>query len=186
MAAAAPEIRTLNTLAFPKGKHPRCELTGGPATVMLETPHITLYYATREHAEQAWQGIMHKIAPLLAPLRAGVAVIGSEEDRAKREYTLNASKRALVDLCQEEASQFLATGRHELALPGAIQAIAFLKELHGGDGAVELVSPYLLLAEATLGLGRFAQVPLCGRLPATAASAAAVWVHLYVLPISWL
>ena len=45
-----------------------------PATVQCETPHITLYYATREHADQAWQGIMNKIAPLLAPLRANVVL----------------------------------------------------------------------------------------------------------------
>ena len=65
-------ITALNKLAFPKGKHPKCELTGVPASVQCETPHITLYYATREHAEQAWHGIMHKIPPLLGPLRASV------------------------------------------------------------------------------------------------------------------
>ena len=183
------EITPLNTLAFPKGKHPKCELTNVPATVQCETPHITLYYATREHAEQAWHGIMHKIAPLLGPLRASVvrptrpdlpptisfcpilyaftiwlsllpvvcqAVVGSEEDRAKREYTLNMSKRALVDLCQQEAAKFLVAQRHELAIPGAVQAISFLKDLHG-DGSMELVPPYLQLAEANLGLGRFQQ-----------------------------
>ena len=153
-----------------------------------ETPHITLYYATREHAEQAWHGIMHKIAPLLGPLRASVvrptrpdlpptisfcpilyaftiwlsllpvvcqAVVGSEEDRAKREYTLNMSKRALVDLCQQEAAKFLVAQRHELAIPGAVQAISFLKDLHG-DGSMELV-PLTCSWEANLGLGRFQQ-----------------------------
>jgi tetratricopeptide (TPR) repeat protein len=150
------EIRALNTLAFPKGKHPKCELTNVAATVQCETPYITLYYATREHAEQAWHGIMNKIVPLIGPLRENAGIIGSEEDRAKREYTLNMSKRALVELCEQEASKFLASGRHELAIPGAIQALSFLKELHG-DGAMEMVSSYLLLAEANLGLGRFQQ-----------------------------
>ena len=84
------------------------------------------------------------------------AVVGSEEDRAKREYTLNMSKRALVDLCQQEAAKFLVAQRHELAIPGAVQAISFLKDLHG-DGSMELVPPYLQLAEANLGLGRFSQ-----------------------------
>jgi len=153
---AEVEIRALNTLAFPKGKHPRCDLTGVPATVQLETPQVTLYYATREHAEQAWHGIINKIAPLLGPLRSQAGMIGSEEDRAKREYTLNMSKRALVDLCSQEAAQFLADGRYALAIPGAIQAITFLKDLFG-EGAGELIPPYLLLAEANLGLGRFQQ-----------------------------
>ena len=83
------EIRALNTLAFPKGKHPRCELTGVPATVELEAPTITLFYATREHAEQAWDGIVNKISPLLGSLRANAGIVGSEEDSAKREYTLS-------------------------------------------------------------------------------------------------
>jgi len=66
------------------------------------------------------------------------------------------SKRTLVDLCQQEAAKFLASGRHELAIPGATQAITFLRDLTGDD-AMELVPPYLLLAEANLGLGRFQQ-----------------------------
>eukprot|EP00619_Florenciella_sp_RCC1007_P009524 CAMPEP_0205914628 /NCGR_PEP_ID=MMETSP1325-20131115/7343_1 /ASSEMBLY_ACC=CAM_ASM_000708 /TAXON_ID=236786 /ORGANISM="Florenciella sp., Strain RCC1007" /LENGTH=74 /DNA_ID=CAMNT_0053281695 /DNA_START=111 /DNA_END=332 /DNA_ORIENTATION=+ len=74
---------------------------------------------------------MNKIAPLLGPLRASAVVVGSEEDRAKRDYTLNMSKRALIDLCQQEASKFLVAGRYELAIPGAIQAISFLKDIHG-------------------------------------------------------
>ena len=88
------KIEPLNTLAFPKGAAPSCELTGLPASVQCITTHITLYYATREHAEQAWHGIMHKISPLLAPLRAPSVVVGSEEDRAKRDYTLQMSNRA--------------------------------------------------------------------------------------------
>ena len=46
------KIEPLNTLAFPKGAAPSCELTGLPASVQCITTHITLYYATREHAEQ--------------------------------------------------------------------------------------------------------------------------------------
>lgn len=49
-------ITPLNRLAFPKGKIPKCELSGHLATVACVTPHITLYYATEEQAEQAWHG----------------------------------------------------------------------------------------------------------------------------------
>lgn len=49
-------ITRLNRLAFPKGKIPKCELSGQPATVACITPSITLYYATEEQAEQAWHG----------------------------------------------------------------------------------------------------------------------------------
>ena len=120
------------------------------------SPDIELFYATREHAEQAWHGIMHKIAPILGPLKSGVMVVGSQEDRAKREYTVNMSKRALIDLCQQEASKMLVNGQYSLAIPGSIQALSFLKDIFG-DGSVESVPPYLLLAEANLGLEKFQQ-----------------------------
>lgn len=146
-------LQRLNTLAFPKGQLPRCEMTGLPARVQCVTPQITLYYATKEFAEQAWHGIMHKIAPLLAPLRAPSLVVGTEEDRAKREYTMELSKKALVDVCSREAAKFLSSGHYELAVPGALQALGFLKDIYG-DEAVETISPYLQLAEAYLGLGK--------------------------------
>eukprot|EP00903_Cladosiphon_okamuranus_P017563 g16177.t1 len=95
---------------------------------------------------------MHKISPLVGPLRATPPIIGSEEERARREYTVQMSKRGLIDLCQQEASKFLVQGRYDLAVPGAIQALAFSKEIFG-DGSIEMVPPYLLLSEANLGLG---------------------------------
>lgn len=64
---------------------------------------------------------MHKISPLIGPLRATPQIIGSEEERARREYTVQMSKRALIDLCQQEASKLLVQGRYDLAVPGAIQ-----------------------------------------------------------------
>lgn len=49
-------IEPLNRLAFPKGNIPKCEISGQAASVACITPHITLYYATEEQAEQAWHG----------------------------------------------------------------------------------------------------------------------------------
>ena len=143
-------------MAYPKGKAPVCEMTGLPAKVKCETEHITLFYNNRETAEESWHGIMCKIAPLLGPLRSPPNVIGSEEDRKKREYTMDLSKKALVDLCGQEADKFLVAGRFELALPGAQQEMKFLRELYG-EGAVELVAAYLRMAEANVGLARYQQ-----------------------------
>ena len=174
-------IEPLNVLSFPKGKAPKCELTGYPATCKLQSPEITLVSVegwgccvvraivcvsanplphpvlrNSLHAEQAWHGIINKIAGLLGPLRSNAVIVGSEEDRAKREYTVNMSKRALIDLCQQEASKMLVNQQYSLAIPGAIQALAFLKDIYG-DGSIESVPPYLLLAEANLGLSKFQQ-----------------------------
>jgi len=149
-------ITPLNTLAFSKGSAPVCELTGLPAQVQLTCDSLELFYATREHAEQSWHGIMHKISPLLGPLRSASLLVGSSSDRAKRQYTINMSKRALIDLCQQEASKMLVSGQYSLAIPGAIQSLKFLKEIFG-EGSVESVPPYLLLAEANLGLEKYQQ-----------------------------
>lgn len=72
---------------------------------------------------------MHKISPLIGPLRATPPIIGSEEERARREYTVQMSKRALIDLCQQEASKFLVQGRYDLAVPGAIQVLRAISHI---------------------------------------------------------
>lgn len=78
-----------------------------------------------------YAGIMHKISPLVGPLRAIPPIIGSEEERARREYTVQMSKRALIDLCQQEASKFLVQGRYDLAVPGAIQVRVSRRSIPG-------------------------------------------------------
>ena len=105
-------IEKLNVLSFPKGKECVCELTGTNARIAMVTPYITLYFATKDDAELSWTGIMHKICSLLGPLRQPPAVIGSEEERARRQYTLQMSKRALIDLTKTEAAKFLAAGQY--------------------------------------------------------------------------
>jgi len=50
----------------------------------------------------------------------------------------------------------LVSSQYSLAIPGAVQSLKFLREIFG-EGSVESVPPYLLLAEANLGLGKFQQ-----------------------------
>ena len=148
------ELLPVNMLAQPKDVKLVCEMTGAPATIQLITPYLTLYFATRTDAEIAWAGILHKIIPLLGPIRTAPAVIGSEEERQRRQYTLEVSKRALIDLTKNEAANLLARGQYQLSIPGAQQSMTFIKDVHG-DQSVELVPAYLLLAEANLGLRRY-------------------------------
>jgi tetratricopeptide (TPR) repeat protein len=148
------EMLPVNMLAQPKDVKLICEMTGAAATIQLITPYLTLYFATRTDAEIAWAGIFHKIIPLLGPIRSAPAVIGSEEERQRRQYTLEVSKRALIDLTKNEAANLLARGQYQLSIPGALQSMAFIKDVHG-DQSVELVPAYLLLAEANLGLRRY-------------------------------
>ena len=81
-------------------------------------------------------------------------VIGSEEERERRKYTLEVSKRALIDLCKNEAANLLAKRQYSLSIPGALMAMKMIKDVHG-DSSIEIVSAYLLLSEANLGLKRY-------------------------------
>lgn len=150
-------IEPLNALSAPKGVRYVCELTGSPASVKMVTPFMPLYYASKEDAILSWEGIMHKLLPLISQLRAKPTIIGSEEERQKREYSILMSKRALVDLTQRIAQRFLIQGEFELGIPGAMQCLTFSKEIFGSD-SVDLVPAYLLLAQCHLGMRNFRPV----------------------------
>lgn len=59
--------------------------------ILLPLIIIIQYYATREHAENAWNGIIHKIAAVLGPLRSSPDMIGSDVDRVKRTQAMEVS-----------------------------------------------------------------------------------------------
>lgn len=130
-------------------------MCGRTAFIKCEKCNVT-FYCSNEHKSIDYKGIHNKICMLLGPLRTPPAVIGSEEERARRKYTLDMSKRALIDLTKNEASTFLVKGNYQLAIPGALQALRFSMEVFG-EGNIGLVPPYLLLAEAHLGLGKYQQ-----------------------------
>lgn len=145
------EIQKLNLLAFPRNEQPKCTLTGMTAHVQLITPHCSLYYATESHAEQAWHGIIKKISHLIAPLLNSPPIIGTKDERARRSKNISLSKKTLIDFCLAESQTLLSSEKYQLAIPGAIQALKFSKDLYG-DMSVENVEPYLILAQASLGL----------------------------------
>lgn len=133
----------------------RCELTGLPAQVMLVTPYVTLFYASREHAANAWDSIMHKIVHVVGGLRNAVQTIGAEE-RNRQTAEANDTRRRLISLCQSEASKACVRADFHLAIPAAVYALQFLTEVYG-EGKIELVPAHLLLAEANLGARRYPQ-----------------------------
>uniref|UniRef100_A0A7S1CK24 MalT-like TPR region domain-containing protein n=1 Tax=Bicosoecida sp. CB-2014 TaxID=1486930 RepID=A0A7S1CK24_9STRA len=70
---------------------------------------------------------------------------------------LQESQKAVINLTRNEASKYLVGGQFELAIPGALQCLKFSKQVYG-DGSIDIVPAYLLLAEANLGLGRYHHV----------------------------
>eukprot|EP00397_Hematodinium_sp_SG-2012_P043557 GEMP01048442.1.p1 GENE.GEMP01048442.1~~GEMP01048442.1.p1 ORF type:complete len:357 (+),score=77.06 GEMP01048442.1:121-1191(+) len=141
----------ISQLARPKGVRYECEICGRPAT--LQCSECPAYYCTHEHFDIDWRGIRNLIAQDIVVLRERPKIVGSEEDRDKRNEELKAIRKELLDLCTETAQKFLVQGKYELAVPGALQSLKFAIELYGNEAA-ELVPSYLLLAEANLGLRR--------------------------------
>jgi tetratricopeptide (TPR) repeat protein len=150
------KIQRLNLLAFPRNGIPVCELTGERANVELVTQFITLYYISEELAEQAWLGIIKKIAHLLSPLVQPAPIVGTQEERNRRANNIVLSKRSLIEFCLTESSNLLSVQKYQLAFPAAIQALKFCKEVDG-ERSVTMVEPYLQLSQASLGLKEFSK-----------------------------
>lgn len=148
-------LKHLDPLSFPRDYHPLCDLTGLHAkyelTIIQFDNTFTLYYSSREIAEQAYEGIVKKIVHLLIPLTSAAPIIGTAEERAKRDASIILSKRSLIDFCLSESSNLLSVQKYSLAVPAATQALKFCKELDG-EKSVSVIEPYLQLAQAYLGL----------------------------------
>lgn len=141
----------INRLSKAKGAKFLCEITGAPATLVCS--ECPVYFATKEHFDVWWRGIGNLIAQDIVVLRGPPKMIGSEEERHRRNEELMGIRKELLELCTETAQKFLVQGKYELAVPGALQSLKFAIEVHGSE-ATELVPSYLLLAEANLGLRR--------------------------------
>lgn len=108
-------------------------------------------YVSEELAEQAWHGIIKKIAHLLGPLIQPAPIVGTQEERTRRANNIVLSKRSLIEFCLNESSNLLSVHKYKLAFPAAFQALKFCKEVDG-EKAVSMVEPYLQLSQASLGL----------------------------------
>lgn len=143
-------IEKLNLLAFPRSEHPVCALTGSNATVQLITKHNSIYFANEASAEQAWHGIINKVDHLLGPLSQPAPIIGTSDERARRVKAILLSKKSLIEFCMNESARLFHDQKYQLAVPGAVQALKFSKEVFG-ELSVEVVLPYLLLGQISLG-----------------------------------
>uniref|UniRef100_A0A8D0L6U9 Zinc finger MYND-type containing 12 n=1 Tax=Sphenodon punctatus TaxID=8508 RepID=A0A8D0L6U9_SPHPU len=61
-----------------------------------------------------------------------------------------------VELTHRVAQKFLFEGKHKEAIPAALHSLRFSIHIYGLN-SVELVPPYLILAEASIGLGHLTQ-----------------------------
>lgn len=146
---------TLNPLANPKGIKLLCELCQKPAFIQCTKCRVT-YYCGVEHQKADWLGIHEKICQNLIPLRQSAPFLPSEEERQSRERQLQTKKRTMIDLTRTTGQKLLFEGKHEQAVPAAMQSLRFAIDVHG-LASIELVPSYLILGEASIGLGRLEQ-----------------------------
>ncbi|XP_004406718.1 PREDICTED: zinc finger MYND domain-containing protein 12 isoform X2 [Odobenus rosmarus divergens] len=142
-------------LAVPKGRRLCCEVCEAPAERVCTACTVT-YYCGVVHQRADWSSIHEKICQLLIPLRTSMPFYNSEEERQHQLQQLRQRQKHLIEFCYTVAQKYLFEGKHEAAVPAALHSLRFRMSVHGLS-SVELVPAYLLLAEASLGLGQIVQ-----------------------------
>nr|XP_004670517.1 zinc finger MYND domain-containing protein 12 isoform X2 [Jaculus jaculus] len=148
-------MNVIYPLAVPKGRRLCCEVCEAPAKRVCTACTVT-YYCGPVHQRADWGSIHEKICQLLIPLRTAMPFYNSEEERQHGLQQLQQRQKHLIEFCYTVAQKYLFEGKHEDAVPAALHSLRFRMNVHGLN-SVELVPAYLLLAEASLGLGRIVQ-----------------------------
>ncbi|CAH8873835.1 unnamed protein product [Trichobilharzia szidati] len=89
-------------------------------------------------------------------LRKPAPFIVSTDERKKKKEEIQDKNVDMVSLTQLIGQKLLFQGKPEEAVPAALQCLKFTADAYG-LASVELVSPYLILAESSIGLGRLNQ-----------------------------
>ncbi|XP_048206998.1 zinc finger MYND domain-containing protein 12 isoform X6 [Perognathus longimembris pacificus] len=142
-------------LAVPKGRRLCCEVCEAPAERVCTACTVT-YYCSPMHQRADWVSIHEKICQLLIPLRTSMPFFNSEEERQHGLQQLQQRQKHLIEFCYTVAQKYLFEGKYEDAVPAALHSLRFRRNVYGLS-SVELVPAYLLLAEASLGMGRIVQ-----------------------------
>ncbi|XP_064611450.1 zinc finger MYND domain-containing protein 12-like [Liolophura sinensis] len=145
----------INPLANPKDIKLKCELCQKPAFVQCLQCRVT-YYCGVEHQKADWVGIHENICDSLAALRQPALFLPSQEERNHRQERQLQKQTELIELTRTTGQKLLFEGKHEQALPAALQSLRFSIDVYG-LASIELVPSYLILGEASIGLGRLPQ-----------------------------
>lgn len=132
-----------------------CELCQSPAFIQCTKCRVS-YYCDVDHQKVDWEGIHEKICQLLIPLRTPSPFLSSIKERNHYEHQLLQRQKHIVELAYTVAQKLLFEGKHEEAIPAALQSLRFSIDIHGLN-SVQLVPSLLLLVEASIGLGQLVQ-----------------------------
>ncbi|XP_025036482.1 zinc finger MYND domain-containing protein 12 isoform X2 [Pelodiscus sinensis] len=109
-----------------------------------------------DHQKADWDSIHEKICQLLIPIRTSLPFFNSEKERKHGMEQLLHRQKHVIDLTHKVAQKFVFEGKHEQAIPAALHSLRFSINICGPD-SMELVPAYLILAEASTGLGHLTQ-----------------------------
>ncbi|BFZ22880.1 hypothetical protein BsWGS_25919 [Bradybaena similaris] len=145
----------INPLANPKRVKLLCELCQIPAFIQCKACKVT-YYCSLEHQKADAVGIHDKVCSRLAFLRQPAQFWPSKEEREKRYKTMQLEKIELIEMSRTLAQKMLFEGKHEESVPAAMLSLRYAIDVYG-VATIELVPSYLIMAEASIGLGNFVQ-----------------------------
>ncbi|KFP50514.1 Zinc finger MYND domain-containing protein 12, partial [Cathartes aura] len=106
-----------------------------------------------DHQKADWVSIHERICQLLIPIRTSLPCLLSEKERKHGMEQLVKRQKYIIELAYSAAQEFVLDGKHKEAMPAALHALRFSTEVYGSN-SVQLVPAYLLLAEASTGVGR--------------------------------
>ncbi|NXP02518.1 ZMY12 protein, partial [Thinocorus orbignyianus] len=106
------------------------------------------------HQKADWVSIHEQICQLLIPIRTPLPFLLSEKERKHGVEQLVKRQKYLIDLTYHTARELVLEGKPREALPAALHALRFGTQVYGSN-SLQLVPAYLLLAEASTGVGSF-------------------------------
>ncbi|XP_076807443.1 zinc finger MYND domain-containing protein 12-like [Clavelina lepadiformis] len=125
----------------------------------LQTLGIKLLEILKETGtdqQRDWIHHTERLCQLLIPLEGSLPFMSSSEEREIRRKDLVYRQKSMMDLTRIISRKLLFEGKHNQAVPAAIQSLRFSIDVHGLN-SVNLVPSYLILGEASIGLGKLSQ-----------------------------
>ncbi|NWW96844.1 ZMY12 protein, partial [Rhynochetos jubatus] len=109
-----------------------------------------------DHQKADWVSIHEQICQLLIPIRTPLPFVLSEKERKHGREQLVKRQKYIIELAYSTAQKFILGRKHKEAIPAALHALRFSTDVYGSN-SVHLVPAYLLLAEASTGVGHLLQ-----------------------------
>ncbi|KAI3378649.1 hypothetical protein SNEBB_010890 [Seison nebaliae] len=152
MASTDP-LDKVYPLASSKQNTKICELCRKPAYLRCSKCKVA-YYCCEDHRLADWSSIHQYTCDDLKILRTPMTFLPSSEQRAERDQQLMLKRESIRNIALSVGRKYLFQNEYEKAIPAALQVIVYEKT---EKDVAQLIPAYLILAEASQGLGNLEQ-----------------------------